>query len=180
MYRDLCDQVVQLWTDVDTAAKNAIARPGETFTAGKHLSFTVRNVKGLRCLCMKLPSGRSIVYQDPRIERIPDKKNPEWIKTNITFWGQNDQGVWMRISTYGGKLVENATQGTAFDLMGNGCVNAARMGFTIFTVIHDQALSYAHKLLSLDQFCAALTTLPTWAAGLPIKAEGKIVKFYKK
>ena len=75
-------------------------------------------------------------------------------------------------------LVSNCTQAVAADIMAHGAVNAERKGFTIWGLIHDQALAQAKG--KLDDFVAALTELPPWAAGLPIKAEGRITPSYQK
>jgi DNA polymerase len=84
------------------------------------------------------------------------------------------------VPTYGGKLLENATQAVAADIMSNGAVLATRAGFKIFALIHDQALALKGAGQNLNEYIRCLTTLPDWAKGLPIKAEGKEVPYYKK
>ena len=75
-------------------------------------------------------------------------------------------------------LVSNCTQAVAADFIAHGAVTAERRGFTIWGLIHDQALGRAQG--KLDDFVAALTDLPPWATGLPLKAEGKICNWYRK
>lgn len=176
-YRTLCWRVAELWYECDDAARNAILRPGVVFKAGSKLSFQVRNLNGIPYLCMKLPSGRSIVYPWPKIEDVTKDGRT---RSNITFFGNIKGSLWGRISTYGGKLLENATQGTAMDVMSHGGRNASKRGFDPRLLVHDQGLSIRKPGQTIEAYCAALTSLPPWAAGLPIKAEGKIVKYYKK
>lgn len=176
-FREQYDKVADLWWDCDRAARNAILNPGKVFKAGPLLKFVVLNVGNIPFLVMRLPAGRSIVYPWPKLEANPKRPG----KTEITFFGKlpMKSGKWGRIKTYGGKLVENATQGTAADVMGNGACNADERGFDIVTLIHDQALG-ADDGRDVEEFCDALTTLPSWAAGLPVKAEGKLVPYYLK
>lgn len=174
-YRTLNDKVVDLWDNVGEAARNAINRPGTAFSAGK-LSFVVKRLAGnIPFLIMVLPSGRCIVYPYPRIERLEGDD-----REGITFWGALKGKRWGRVRTYGGKLVENATQGTAADVMAYGGCQAEDAGYLPWTLIHDQELAKVLPGQTVEEFTRLLTTLPAWAAGLPIKAEGKIVPFYKK
>ena len=185
-FRSKYDKVANLWYVVDAAAKKSILNPGKRLQAGPFLYFSTVYTKGMRFLVMKLPSGRNIVYPDPKVERVvktyenEDGTKSKQEKDVITFYGQlPKKSTWGRVSTYGGKLVENATPGTAADIMANGAINATEDGFVITTLIHDQALAFDnHK--SIQSFCESLTRLPSWAEGLPIAAEGGVIPFYKK
>lgn len=109
----------------------------------------------------------------------PDAK----MKDALTFYGQLPKTVnWGRVVTHGGVLVENLCQGVCADFMAHGAINASRAGYEICALIHDEALAYYHpeKGQSLEEFVALLTKLPEWAEGMPLKAEGDVVKFYKK
>lgn len=176
-FREEYDKVVDLWYACDRAARNAILHPGKVYRAGPFLRFGVVTTNGIPFLVMRLPSGRSIVYPWPAIE--PDPKKPG--RDAITYYGRlpGNRSLWGRVSTYGGKLVENASQGTAGDFMGHGLVTAQARDFDVITIIHDQALA-ADDGRDVEEFCAALTDLPPWAAGMPLKAEGKVVPFYLK
>jgi len=194
-YREMCSKVVEFWDAMETAAKNAINFPGKSYKAGKHITFSVATTEGVPYLVMKLPSKRNIVYPHPRVEWVKyqakdekgnplldDKGEQVWRKRqSITFFGkQEGKAFWGRVKTYGGKLAENATQGCAADVMSHGACNAVKRGFEVPTLIHDQALALQHAGRTVEEFCAALTDLPAWADGLPIKAEGHVVKYYSK
>ena len=176
-FREEYDKVVDLWYAADRAARNAILHPGKIYRAGPFLRFGVVTTNGVPFLAMKLPSGRSIVYPWPAIE--PDERKPG--RDAITYYGRlpGNRTVWGRCPTYGGKLVENASQGTAGDFMGHGLVTALEREFDVFAIIHDQALA-ADDGRPVEEFCAALTDLPAWAVGMPLRAEGKVVPFYLK
>lgn len=174
-YRATHKKVQQLWYRVDDAARMAIAKPGTVFAVGQHLKLWVHTYSGVPYLLMRLPSGRKLAYPWPKLEHNPDRE-----RDDVTFYGQIKGQHWGRVKTYGGKLVENATQATAFDLMANGAVNAENDGFQIVTLIHDQAPALHLPGQKLDRYVAALTRLPEWAQGLPLAAEGRIVPFYTK
>ncbi len=176
-FREEYDKVVDLWYACDRAARNAILHPGKTYRAGPFLRFAVVTTGGIPFLAMKLPSGRSIVYPWPAIE--PDQRKPG--KDSITYYGRlpGNRNLWGRVSTYGGKLTENAAQGTAGDFMGHGLTTAHERDFDVLTIIHDQALA-ADDGREPEEFAAALTDLPSWAAGMPLKADCKRVPFYLK
>lgn len=178
-YRTKNYKVSGQWKVMDTAARNAIARPGQRFSAGKLLSFVVETHGGTPYLLMRLPSGRELAYPHPAIEEYYDKRFDR-TKVQITFYGHIKGRLWGRVPTYGGKLLENATQAVAADIMSNGAVLATRAGFKIFALIHDQALALKLPKQNLNDYIRCLTTLPVWAKGLPIKAEGKEVPYYKK
>jgi DNA polymerase len=207
-YRALHDKVVKLWRDCDTAARRAIMQPGTRFNVGDKLSFVVNSVAGKQFLFMRLPSGRSIAYPEPKLEA--DKAQfkvhvapsvDEWgahaggvqyedaksgwrssePRMNITFYGQIPGSVlWGRIKLYGGLIVQNAVQGIAADLMSNGLYQAEKAKYLIFALIHDQGLAHKTANQTAPEFVKLLTDLPHWAKGLPLAAECKIQNYYKK
>lgn len=64
--------------------------------------------------------------------------------------------------------------------MAHGTHQAEKVGYETATLIHDQFLGYHKKGQTPERLIELLTTLPSWAAGLPIAAEGGIVPFYRK
>jgi DNA polymerase len=123
---------------------------------------------------------------NPTAEQIATirRKHPDAkLKDALTFYGQLPKTVnWGRVATHGGVLVENLCQGVCADFMAHGAINASREGYEICALIHDEALAYYHpkKGQSLEEFVSLLTDLPSWAEGMPLNAEGDVVKFYKK
>jgi DNA polymerase len=170
-YRQTHPNVVKYWYFLDRSARSAIAEPGT-----QHGPFTVRSIAGIPYLLGRLPSGRSIAYPHPKIEKQPGDDRDQ-----ITYWGQLPVGVaWGRVKIYGGKFAENFSQGVAADIMSNGARVAEARGMMPFTLIHDQGLALRTKQQSPDEFSAALASLPDWARGLPLKVESKIAPYYRK
>jgi DNA polymerase len=174
-YRARHPKVKNLWYLVDKAAHSAVSNPGTVYKAGDKLRLWVHTYGGIPYLLMRIPSGRSLAYPWPKLE--PSRKYEG--RNEVTFFGHIKGNLWGRVGTYGGKLVENADQATAFDIMIYGAVNAEKRGYQILTLIHDQALALRRKHQTVQEYVAALTALPQWAEGLPITAEGKEVDYYK-
>jgi len=162
-------KVVQLWYDTERAMQSAVLHKGQQFAAGKHLRFLVKDIEGMPFMLMRLPSGRKLAYPKPRL-----------CGDRIAFFGNTIGTNWGDCSTWGGSLVENAVQAVAADIMANGSHRAEKEGYAIATLIHDQALAYHGEGQTSERFVELLTQLPSWAAGLPIEAEGGVVPFYKK
>jgi len=168
-FRNRHKKLVRLWYAAEAACKQAVNKPNTVFKIGSKCETFCAQTAGMMFMMIRLPSGRLLSYPQPRIE--PDGR--------LTFYGQV-MAKWMHIDTYGGKLIENIVQGIAADVMGNGAINAERAGYQIATLIHDQALGYKQQGQTIERFVELLTALPAWASGLPIVAEGNVVKYYTK
>jgi DNA polymerase len=175
-FRATNPKVKQLWYSTEEAAINALLAPGQWCCAGPKLRFQSRQIAGITYLLLQLPSGRCICYPHAKVEH-----DPKFDKQMVTYWGQlPGKAIWGRIKLYGGKFCENADQGIAADVMGCGAIEAERQGFDVWALVHDQALGTALPGQTPEQFAAALTTMPAWADGLPLKAEAKLCNFYAK
>jgi len=118
-----------------------------------------------------------------QIAKVKQKHPKARMSEAITFFGQIPmKAMWGRVATYGGSLVENATQAIAADFMAHGAINASQAGYKIVALIHDEALSEYDPIAgqSADHFVQCLTKLPAWAEGMPLAAEGGVVEFYQK
>lgn len=60
---------------------------------------------------IKLPSNRRLAYVRPKVEKNDSSKRI------ITYEGIGESHKWLRLETYGPKIVENITQGIARDLL---------------------------------------------------------------
>jgi DNA polymerase len=176
--------IVESWKTIGIAAMNAIRNPGKIFegTRNGRIRFGMTKAAGFPALVMLLPSGHKLIYPHAKIVRANKKfRGEEYEADEIQFWGKLPMSAnWGWCSTYGGKLLENATQATAGDVMTHGALNAERHGYEIMMLVHDQALSLVKPGQTIEEFCKLLCTLPAWAEGLPIAAEGEFVRFYKK
>jgi DNA polymerase len=167
--------IVSLWHACEAMAKRAIWYPENEFTFQK-LKFRMANPKGRLkgSLLMELPSGRNLVYRNARIE-----------DGRIVFWGVHQiTRQWCELDTYGGKLVENATQAVARDLLADTMVNLERdFPGTLLTTVHDEIIATTKSEDADELFHGmkpAMGTPPAWAKGMPLSCAGGIVERYGK
>jgi DNA polymerase len=182
--------VVKLWYAMEEAAKKAILHrnticvpkpkrlqgDSDPLPVFQDISFCCKDIEGMLFLLMKLPSGRKLAYPRPHIG--PSRKFPD--RTSIYFFGNTMGTNWGDVDTFHGKLVENAVQGIAADIMAHGAATAEKNGFRIATLIHDQAIAFHGPGQTAEGFVKCLTDLPSWATGLPLEADGSIVPWYRK
>jgi len=158
----------QFWNDCEQAARDAIRTPDGMFEAGK-LTFRVDG----DWLRMVLPSGRSLCYLSPDINN--DGK--------ITYQGINQYTrKWERLPTYGGKLVENATQAASRDILVSGMKGAEAAGYQIVLHVHDELICETpdDAAYSAEGLSAIMAFGPQWAVGLPLAAAGFETPRYRK
>ena len=98
------------------------------------------------------------------------------MKLTYMGWNSNYQKGpigWLRLDTYGGKLVENVTQAVARDILAYALVNVERAGYPVVLHVHDEITSEVLEGTgSIKEFETIMATLPSWAKGWPIKASG--------
>lgn len=181
-FRSVNYKIPALWKSFDQSAKEAIENPGKVVQANDKVKFAMTNKPGFPALVVQLPSGHNLIYPYPKV--APAKKTyrgEEYTTDEISFIGLK-MGKPLRQGTYGGSLVENAVQAIAGDLMSHGALTAESKGYKIFMLVHDEAIAEFDTSLgqSNEEFCEALCTLPDWAEGLPLEAEGEVIPFYKK
>ena len=98
----------------------------------------------------------------------------------LEFWGHIKDAHWGTVKTYGGDLLQSATQGTGMDFLLHGCVEAERRGHEPFFVVHDQALGHHAEGRTLEDFIEALCTRPAWFPDFPLDADGSMADSYQK
>jgi DNA polymerase len=160
---------VALWDDVENAARSAILTPGQEFKAGR-LTFDRKGA----WLRMRLPSGRYLLYPNPKVEG--DAQQVQFAAWNVYT------KTWRHESTYGGKLVENACQASARDIMAYAMPEAETAGYPVVLTVHDELVT---EPLDTPEFNVAelsriLSTNPRWAEGLPLAAAGFETQRYRK
>lgn len=174
-WRDARPCTTRFWRELEKACAMAVERPG-TITTYRDIKFTVRG----KFLAMRLPSRRCLWYANPRLE---DKEMP-WgdVKQVVAYDGVNSMTrKWTTQYLYGGLLAENATQATARDLLVAGMFAVTDAGYDIVMHVHDELVAEAPEGIgSVEEFERLMCSLPDWAEGLPIKAEGWRGKRYRK
>jgi DNA polymerase len=154
----------------------AIQRPDKLFPVyrldGTHsgLSMVCRH----DVLYMILPSGRRIAYHHPRL-RLADKS---WRGMSISFEGWNTNPKmgppgWVTLYTYAGKVLENACQAVANDVLRFGQVNLERAGYPLVLHVYDENVAEVPEDFgSVEHFESVMNTMPPWAHDWPIRATG--------
>ncbi len=159
----------QLWADAKQGFVNAIKAPSVTFDIGRHLRVQ-RDGQWLR---LRLPSGRYLCYLQPKLDD----------GGQITYAGVNQYTrQWARIKTYGGKIIENATQALARDVLAANMPEVERRGYDIVLSVHDELVTETpdDARYSSHELASIMATVPPWARGLPLAAAGFETQRYRK
>jgi DNA polymerase len=176
-YRAAYSKVKNCWYACQSSAIEAIQNPGDMIGEGK-----LRFMYAKDMLWMKLPSGRFICWQDPKVEE------------QLTPWGEMRDGVtvrnqntftrqWSRNSLIGSSIFQSAVQATARDMLAEACLLLENNGFEIINLIHDEVLLVTDEVdaeKTLDKVVNIMTKPPKWAPNFPLAAEGWVGKRYRK
>lgn len=159
--------MVQLWVDINAAAIETINTHQPTSVGA--LTFTVES--GI--MFIRLPSGRRLVYVKPKLGEN------RFGGTSITHEGITTGRKWDQLETYGGKLTENIVQAVARDLLTFGMHQVDRARHRIVMHVHDEIIVET-ATATVDEICELMATVPDWAQGLPLSADGYSCDFYMK
>jgi DNA polymerase len=89
----------------------------------------------------------------------------------------------LRADVYGGKLVENLISAYCRDLMADALIRAERNGLRPVLTVHDEIVCEVDDCAGVEALAElkrTMTTVPAWAAGFPIGANGWVGKRYRK
>lgn len=128
--------------------------------------------------------------------RVSAKALEYYKRDVLTYWGpksgpkteeeQDDEDYnsdYRLIATYGAKLVENVTQAVARDICAATITRMEAAGLKTVLHVHDEIINevpLAEAEALHKKAHALMVTLPDWAAGLPLAAEGELSTRYKK
>lgn len=189
-WRGANPEIVQLWYACENAAKDAVARKAsiDVPIAGGRSKLTFVWESGF--LFITLPSGRRLAYVKPRIEAedlYREKSDGSKFQIaragSLTYEGLDQKTKqWTRLSTYGGKLVENITQAIARDLLAESMLALDDEGFNLLTTVHDEIVAEEEIAGSRDVHLAEQIMgrpIP-WAKDLPLRGDGFETPYYMK
>lgn len=164
----------RLWRDMESAAMRAVRRPGEPQPVGRmQYIFAPSLLRGT--LLLFLPSGRFLAYPEADIKPVTKFDEP----VDSLVFVHPEYGP---SSTYGGALVENATQGEAASLLRAALVECDKAGIESIGQVHDEII-IEHPMNEIEEKTRELVrimeTPPEWASGLPLDAEAEIGLRYK-
>ena len=171
-FRNSNTNIVKLWNRVEKAFIDAVNNKSIVHI-DKDISFIYEG----NILFIKLPSGRRLSYIRPRIDY-----DNGFNKSVITYEGvDSTTKKQTRLTTYGGKLVENIVQAIARDVLGMAMMNLRDEGFNIVMHIHDEiVLEVENNLSSVDEICEIMCRENPYLKGLNLRAEGFESMYYKK
>lgn len=187
--------IVKFWYALEDAATRCVTSPGVTIEVGR-----VRIRRDGAWLKMTLPSGRALVYPQPRMDHfkgpcrecegageiVTESENaapcPKCRGTGyaparlqIAFSGVSPYTrKWGKTWTYSGKLAENLCQAASRDVLADAMLRADISGYSVVTTVHDELVT---EVPDSDAFTAEglseiMATNPAWADGLPLAAAG--------
>lgn len=168
-WRKANKNIVKLWKDVEECCCDAIENQSHT-TIGR---YGVGFIGYQGNLMIHLPSKRSLIYQQARVEN-----------GKISYMGMNQMSrKWEKTDTYGGKLVENIVQAIARDCLALTMQRLQDAGYRIVMHIHDEVVVEVPKTTAeadLKLIKDIMDTSISWADGLKLNAEAFISEYYKK
>ena len=167
LWRYAHPETVAWWREVEDAAKQAVLQDGVAFEAR-----CVKFIKTKAWLRMVLPSGRSLCYPSPQLD-----------EGGLSYMGVNQfNRRWSRIKTYAGKLVENATQAIARDVLAANMPRMETEGYPILLTIHDEVICETPDTdaFSAKDLSRILSHNPKWAPDMPLAAAGFETRRYRK
>jgi DNA polymerase len=185
-WRELNPKIKGLWYEYDRVARLVIDEHVVEPQWAGGVSFRMGKDTGrfANCLLMQLPSGRPIVYRNASVDEvIPDADGCADVERRIRYDGLDIHRKWTRIDTWGGKLVENATQAVARDLLADALLRLDDGSDDLDVTIHDELIAeppVEHAEARLEKMKRVMSMPPAWAHGLPLKAEGAVMLRYGK
>ena len=168
-WRTANPSIVKFWSAMERAAKSVITKKNSA-RVGKIRLFWKDDK-----LFMHLPAGRNLCYQDPQLG------TNRFGSESIEYFAPSAAGKMVRQETFGGKLVENATQAIARDLLAHAMRNLEKNGYRIVFHVHDEAvMEVPEDFGSVEEACEIMGQGPEWASGLPLRADGYSCMSYRK
>ena len=123
---------------------------------------------------IRLLSGRELTYHRPQLR--PSDRRPGTY--SISYEGNNTNPKngpvgWIRMDTWGGRLVENIVQATARDIQWFGMLALEKAGYPIVLHVYDEDVAEIPEGFgSVEEFERVMSTMPSWAEGWPVRANG--------
>lgn len=171
-FRSSNTNIVSLWKKAEKAFIKAV-KDKTVVNIDKNISFIYEG----NILFIKLPSGRRLSYIRPRVDF-----NSAFNKYIITYEGVDSiSKKQTRLTTYGGKLVENIVQAIARDVLGYAMLNLKDRGFNIVMHVHDEiVVEVENNISSVEEVCEIMCEENPYLKDLKLKADGFESRYYKK
>lgn len=173
-WREKHPSITAFWRGVEDAA------------VGCALTGKPRSYRGIEFamqggyLTCRLPSGRLLWYNDPKIvwKPVPWDDDEERPALQYKAWRY---GAWRTIDAYGGMLTENIVQAVARDILVQAMWACEREDYPMVLTVHDENLTEPRAgFANMKTLIEIVTTPPAWAKDWPINAAGWIGQRYRK
>lgn len=159
-----------LWARAEKAFRIAFEYPGKIirFADGR---LTVQFKRST--LIMTLPSGRQLFYPNARC-----------IDGEISYYGiDQTTKKYKKADLYGGKIIENAVQAIARDVLAEGLKGVNKF-YEIVMHIHDELIAeipdHTTEEYAIDVVDKIMSKTPSWAPGLILKCDIFTSPYYRK
>lgn len=172
-YRESVPQITRFWSDIEQAFTYT-ARYHEPCEMARGLKFYYESLFDQTII--ELPSGNTLRYQGVHISRDYRGRERLWMPDP----SKQDKGT---IDMWGGYLTENVVQAMCRDLLGEVVLKTEDRGFPVVLHTHDEIITVVDE--ADGERCLAgliedFRCEPEWAPGIPLDAEGKIMRRYEK
>jgi len=170
-WRESNAHITKFWWDCDKAAKKAINQKTTVC-----MQYGIKFIYNSGVLFVQLPSGRKLSYLRPKVAE------GKFGRPVITYEGMEQTSKqWVRIDTYGPKIVENIVQATARDCLGVAMQRVDAAKYDIAFHVHDEVICDTPiGFGSVAEVNAIFGEPISWAPGLPLKADGYTCSYYQK
>jgi len=109
-----------------------------------------------------------------KIIRLPDEEYL-WQKDSPYYTAH-----WQRLSTWGGTLLENVTQGLSRDYLTHSMDEARKQRFAVSLHVHDEIVADVKQAHEVEKVRQVMLRKPEWGKLCPIDADGFVTKRYRK
>lgn len=156
---------VAFWYEVEKAAVAAV-KTGRA-THYRNIGFEVVEDAAGKWFTIILPNKRRLWYYNPRLFKNDRGQD------QLMYEGRDNKkaGVWNPcVVTYGGMLTENIVQAISRDLMVCAMVALENAGYPVILTVHDEVVCETPLDFGSEKEFKTImeSSLPPWAAGLPI------------
>lgn len=177
-WREANAHTVKFWSAIENAAIKAVVRRTTVHSSIGPVAFEYDTSHDI--LWCHLPSGRAIAYQQPRYTEVNDTHR---YGKALSYMGLNQTTKkWERIPTWGGKQVENITQGVARDCLRDAMFALEDEHYDMRFSVHDEIIitEPIDSGRTSKDVCEIMGRDLKWAPGLPLRAEGFEAPYYMK
>jgi DNA polymerase len=179
-YRKKYDKVVRMWYALSDTVKRALRFPGQSYSTNRCECVVKKDKQGFVWLRIVLPSGRALMYMNPRITEGKYGPTVVYRGVNPTTYKFSDKELTP------GLLAENVTQASARDILCEGMLNIHKNypEFELVLCVHDEAGALISEDIAnpetLELFNQQLCCYREYRKDLPLAAEGYIARRYRK